>query len=168
MQLDQWLKQVYEDETLVKEGQDLETMFGDMDPSDLLDIACGRTTIEKVGSNLRKAVMRVDAVRKANPELQARLKKTRADIKKNPKNYMLGSEKTSSARLVFMDKVARQIARQHAEVAKEAAGCMTKQDEFTSPLAQQKAKAMQTTMKAAKGAPSSVRKKAISNLGKQL
>jgi hypothetical protein len=158
MHLDQWLKQVYDEEALTKEGFGLEVLFDKMGMSDLLDIACGRTTIEKVAEN-KPAPIPAQELRSPQPEPVTQ--KT-ASVEK------IGL--ASKAKLAFMDKVARQIARQHAEVAKEAAcgGGMVKSDEFTSPEAQQKAKALQSAMKATKGAPLKVRKGAVRVTAKQL
>ena len=192
MQLDQWLKEVYEEEVLVKEGQDLEAMFDQMDSGDLLDIACGRTTVEKVA--VQKPVLQQPPqpiVKLASPAQHPA-----------PKREM---EKASAAKLQFMDKLARQLAHQHIEVRKTAGlqrpeqptarevvkgrgpkvraaraalreklreGCpvdeKVKEDEFTSPEAQAKAKVLQRAMKATKNAPSSVRKGAIKQVSKQL
>ena len=81
-----------------------------------------------------------------------------------------------SLSLPFMDKVARQIARQHAELAKEGSlpvpipskRGFVKQDEFTSPESQAKAKIMQNAMKATKNAPPAIRKGAVKSVARQL
>jgi hypothetical protein len=145
MNLDQWLTQVYSEDTLTKEASGIEAMFDRMDPSVLLDVACGRTTLEKEA---------------------APIKGYKEDQKKSS-----GVEKTSAAKLAFMDNIARQIARTHAEVIKEAQCAkepMIKEDEFTSPEAQAKAKVMQQSMQMAKGAPAPLRQKAVSAAGRSL
>jgi hypothetical protein len=101
--LDQWLKETYDEEVLVKEGQDLEATFDQMDPADLLEIACGKATV-KVAQPLPP-----------RPEEVKPVLVTKTASAQPVKD--LG--KTSSAKLRFMDKVARQVARQHAEVAQE-------------------------------------------------
>lgn len=243
MHLDQWLKQVYDEETLTKEGSGLEVLFDQMDPEHVLEIACGRTTIEKVAEGKPAPVASPGP--RPQPKPQG-IKKTASA--KDVANV------TTKDKLSFMDKVARQVARQHHEVAQElekeafmepaigagigagighatgygagrgagvgalsglgaglggglgaAPGVITgnrglallgeglgalaggyggyrggramldtakekkekskgktKEDEFTSPEAQQKAKVMQKSMKMAKGAAPPVRKKLVS------
>ena len=98
MHLDQWLREVYDDEVLTKEASDLEVVFDQMTPEALLEIATGGTTIEKVA-----------------------LWEGRDDvILKKVRDVRAGLSKKSAARLEFMDKVARQVAREHLEVEKQA------------------------------------------------
>lgn len=177
MHLDQWLKQVH-DEEISKEASGLEATFDQMDPSTLLDIACGRTTIEKAASAkgfLSKHKDKITGALAAAP-----LSATTGYLAGTAKGFKEGKEadknKAASAKLAFMDKVAREIARQHYEVAKAASGYkqekkdsgMIKKDEFTSPEAQQKAKLMQRSMKVSKGAPPAVRKQVIKQVGKKI
>jgi len=100
--LDQWLKEAYDEEALIKEGQDLEATFDQMDPADLLEIACGQATVK------------VAAPQPPQPQ-PVMVTKTAAAQPKPVKDM----GKTSSAKFKFMDKIARQVARQHAEVAQE-------------------------------------------------
>jgi hypothetical protein len=232
MHLDQWLKQVYDDEALTKEGMGLEVLFNNMSLSDLLDVACGRTSIEKAAAKMtlerreglpskafavpagkakkigvageikgeakgkypipdlkhaKNALARVsqhgtpaerEAVRKKvyakYPQLRESFAQRHGGESPTEKEHVKKVEqgaigKTSAAKLAFMDKVARQIARQHAEVAKQAT-CkpMVKHDAFTSPEAQAKAKVLSRAMKASKGAPAQVRKGAIRAVSKKL
>lgn len=179
MHLDKWLKQVYEDDVLNKEASGLEVLFDRMSPNDLLDIACGRTTIEKVAAKMtmerrealpaksfavpetkakkigvageikgeakgkypipdakhaRNALARVS--QKGTPaERQAVRSKVYSKFpglkegfqqshggesptsKENIKKVEQGGiGKTSAAKLRFMDKVARELARTHYQV----------------------------------------------------
>jgi hypothetical protein len=82
-------------------------------------------------------------------------------------------EKTADAKFQFMDKLARQLARQDTEVIKEAGAKtaqleMEKEDAFTTPEAKAKAKVMSRAMKMSKGAPTKVRKAAVSMAGKEM
>jgi|GEM_PF-1707969 len=233
MQLDQWLKQVYDEEVLIKEASGLEILFDRMDPAALLEVACNRVSLEKAAADLsqakreklpaksfavpeskakkigvageiqgeskgkypipdekhaRNALARVsqhgtpaerEAVRKKvyakYPQLREGFEERHGESptsKENVKKVEQGGiGKTSQAKLIFMDKVAREIARQHAEVAKgynEGKKGLVKQDAFTTPEAQQKAKVMRTAMKATKGAPPKVRKAAVKQVGKKI
>jgi hypothetical protein len=160
--LDQWLKQVYDEEVLVKEGQDLEAAFEQMDPADLLDVACGNTTIEKVAG--QTPMLRQKPVTAPQPEP---VKQASAA----PQPERIGA--TTKVKLAFMDTVARQIARQHHDVgqvkqAQLEGEEMEKEDAFTTPEAQGKAKMMTGAMKAARGASAPERKRMIARVGKKL
>ena len=292
MHLDQWLKQLHEEEVLTKEAGALEAQFDQMDPADLLEIATGSSTIEKVAEQQKEAELPralrhmvgkggesiIDAVKDLPEHVAKRVREQRGGqsigkmiaekgkggirgrisasrLKQqagDPKSALrrwegsLGQEggvssksnlrvgpfggtrlkKKAAAKLEFMDKVARQIAREHVEVEKLASGKrigvgklglglglgsafmvppiaymagvshgykqgkkgssanmkkeatlpipipsrkgMVKQDEFTSPEAQAKAKVLSRAMKASKGAPPRVRKGAIKMVAKKI
>jgi len=72
------------------------------------------------------------------------------------------SEETSSVSYQGpgKDAVKEAMIRRIQKIA--ASGCMTKTDEFTSPEAKKKAKALSSTLKMGKGQPLEVRKKAVS------
>lgn len=115
MQLDQWLKEVY-DEEMSKEAGDLEAQFAEMSAEEVLDIAMGKVA---EASELKKRLTAIDSARRADPVQQKRLASTIRDAKKNPQNYMLrgDADRTKTASFQFMEKIARQVARQHVAVA---------------------------------------------------
>lgn len=232
MHLDTWLRQVYEEDVLTKEASNLEALFDQMSHSDLLDVACGRTTIEKVAATMTmKRRESLPAKSFAVPESKAKKIGVAGEIKgeakgkypipdaKHARNALArvaqkgtpaekalvekkvrskfpGIGKTASAKLAFVDTVARELARTHYQVKlaqeeeaakaeekkcpecdgkgcekcrqEKTAGCMTKQDEFTTPEAQAKAKVMQKSMQMAKGAPTPVRKGMVQMAAKEM
>jgi hypothetical protein len=129
MKLDQWLQQVYDEEELIKEGENLEATFSRMDPADLLELAVGGTIPEKTKE---AGVRDFFGTLKRNPksaDLDRAFSAYEKDTGRKPNtmssaqiNQYLDKTKQASRqeKLVFMDKVARQIARQHAEVEKSA------------------------------------------------
>ena len=245
MYLDQWLRQVYEEDIFTKEASNLEALFDQMNPSDLLDIACGRTTIEKVAAKMtleRREALPAKSF--AVPETKAKKIGVAGEIKgeakgkypipdiKHAKNALArvsqhgtpgerqavrskvyskfpglkegfeerhgesptakenvkkveqgGIGKTSAVKLAFVDRMARELARTHYQVKiaqeEEAAKAeggkseekkegMTKEDEFTTPEAQAKARVMQKSMQMAKGAPAPVRKGMVQVAAKEM
>jgi len=52
MNLDQWLKEVYDEENVSKEASGLEAMLDQMSLGDLRDLSLGRTTLEKVAAKM--------------------------------------------------------------------------------------------------------------------
>ena len=52
MHLDQWLSQVYDSEILSKEASGLDAVFSEMEPEELLSIAIGQATVEKLAGKM--------------------------------------------------------------------------------------------------------------------
>ena len=140
MKLDNWLNQVYQEEQEKNAQATLEELMAQLPLEEVIKLA------------------QVSSPKKPEPVADESEK-----------------EKIASLKLAFVDKLARQLARTNSEVAKEAS-CksktseysMEKDDAFTSPEAQMKAKAMSRAMKASKGAPPKVRKAAIGMAGREV
>jgi hypothetical protein len=78
-----------------------------------------------------------------------------------------GISKSAADKMTFVEQVARQLARTHHEVVKQAT-CMTKEDEFTTPEAKAKAQVMSRALKATKGAPTNIRRSAVKMTAQRL
>lgn len=214
MHIDQWLQQCHEEQT--KEAAPaLEEVFSWMEPEDLIKVANGEATVDEVLERMVSGMdkeARIPINRLVGGAMAAAPVAAIGGVeyaaKKKGKRGVFGDyrskeqkikdiEKSGEAKLIFMDKIARQIARVHYEVAQELEKeafpqakysdkqkarwkknwgralygddpGMEKKDEFSSPEAQQKAKVMQTAMKATKGAPAKVRKAAVKQVGTKI
>lgn len=88
----------------------------------------------------------------------------KAAVEKKVHDRYPGIGKESSAKLSWADRWGRALAQMEKEACSSQPGKMAdfeKEDEFTSPEAQQKAKVVQHAMKATKGAPPHIRKAAV-------
>lgn len=128
MHLDQWLRQIYDTEMLTKEASGLEILFDQMAPADLLDVACGRTTIEKVAkskdaftASAPKGEKRAGMARPEQPRardlVSGRGPQARATRDSLRNELRTGCPVNQDpTKLAFVDKVAREIAQQHYSV----------------------------------------------------
>jgi hypothetical protein len=241
MHLDKWLEQMVEEEQVKTAGIDLDRVFNQLEPDELLKIACGEQDLETVLEERQKTASflglakknpGVERLNQAFDSYEKRTGKSRKtmstkdildEVNKSKTAAPVVPDKNADAmqKLAFVDSVARQIAHVHTEVEKEAGSKnvrrqltkmyerygssalasepqrraasrgaakihgwmgekglgrearkvsrgMVKEDEFTSPEAKAKAKIMSSALKASKGAPTKVRKAAVSVAGEQV
>ncbi|MCK4305281.1 MAG: hypothetical protein KAY24_13675 [Candidatus Eisenbacteria sp.] len=136
MHLNQWLEQVAEEEMAKTSGLDLDNVFEQLGPDELLKIACGESDLAKVLEERQK----IAAVMPDNEEAMQKLasdgvgggfkewtrsKKKRGETtdsaRKGLAKVITGPrQQEATQKLAFVDSLARQVAHTHTGIQKAA------------------------------------------------